>query len=83
MLRHAGFQAIAWRTGGKTPLPLAVGDTRLSPELQQALWRDPARGTRLTSRSALTAAATTFSYERSSKYGFYVWVGESHQQAMA
>ncbi|UUZ48209.1 hypothetical protein LP420_35765 [Massilia sp. B-10] len=46
MLRHAGFQAIAWRTGGKTPLPLAVGDTRLSPELQQALWRDPARGTR-------------------------------------
>jgi diguanylate cyclase (GGDEF)-like protein len=83
VLRHAGFQAIAWRAGGAAPLQLAVGDTRLSPELQQALWRDPARGTYTTSRAAQTGAATTFSYERSSKYGFYVWVGESNQQAMA
>ncbi|SHG62599.1 EAL domain-containing protein [Massilia sp. CF038] len=83
VLRDAHFKAIAWRSGQAGTLKLAVGDSRLSPELQQALKRDAARGTYTTSRSAQSGATTTFSYERSSKYGFYVWVGESNQHAMA
>jgi|GEM_PF-5423256 len=83
VLRHTGFEAIAWRSGGSGPLQIGYGDKRLSPELQQALQRNRARGTYTTSRSVMGQQATTFSYERSSKYGFYVWVGESQQQAMA
>ncbi|HEY0064692.1 MAG TPA: EAL domain-containing protein [Telluria sp.] len=83
VLRGGDFKAIAWRTGDAAALPLTVGDTYLSPELRQALQRNPARGTYTTSNSALSGASTTFSYERSSKYGFYVWVGESNQHAMA
>jgi diguanylate cyclase (GGDEF)-like protein len=83
VLRHAGFEAVAARMGADADYRIRVGDTTLSPELQAALRQDPAHGTYATSSSVLTASAHTFSYERSSKYGFYVWVGEANQMGMA
>jgi len=82
-LRHASFEGIAARLGSNTAFPLKPGDKSLSPELQEALKADPQRGTYTTSRSFLSDAPHTFSYERSSKYGFYVWVGEANAVALA
>ncbi|MES2320265.1 MAG: EAL domain-containing protein [Pseudomonadota bacterium] len=82
VLRSAGFEAIAGRMGTRAAFPLRVGDTALSPELRAALRNDARRGTYATARSVLSDAAHTFSYERSSKYGFYVWVGEANAIAM-
>jgi diguanylate cyclase (GGDEF)-like protein len=82
-LRNAGFEAVAARVGAGGGRRPALGDTRLSPELQAALARDRRSGTYVTSASVLASTAQTFSYERSEKYGFYVWVGEDNDVAMA
>jgi diguanylate cyclase (GGDEF)-like protein len=83
VLRHAGFEAIATRLGADPGFRIAVGDTTLSPELQETLRHNPERGTYNTSSSVLANTAHTFSYERSSKYGFYVWVGEANEFGLA
>ncbi|MES3021468.1 MAG: EAL domain-containing protein [Pseudomonadota bacterium] len=83
VLRHAGFEAVAARAGWSAKLPFGTGDKRLSPELRLALARDARRGTYSTSRSVLAGSMHTFSYERSGKYGFYVWVGEADAVALA
>ncbi|HEY5801149.1 MAG TPA: EAL domain-containing protein, partial [Burkholderiaceae bacterium] len=82
-LRHANMEAITGRLGSSAPFPVQVGDTRLSPELKLALARTPQRATYNTTESQLGNHDQIFSYERSAKYGFYVWLGEATDVALA
>lgn len=73
-LRDQEMKVVARTTFDETS-PLPIGDSRLSLRLQEALRRDPRKGTYESDASAADGVHRLFSYRRSEKYGFTILVG--------